>query len=484
MTDLFRIPASMPTSPLNFIGGEWVAGNGAMLARHCPATGDIVWSGNAATTDQVAHAVQTARTAFRGWSAHAQSERQAILVRYAEQLRVRRADIATAISRDMGKLISESLAEADAMSAKVSVAISAQADRAGEQCRPTDFGRLELTHRPHGVLAVLGPFNFPGHLPNGHIVPALLAGNTCVFKPSELAPSVAPIMVEAFETAGLPTGCLNLVQGGRDTGGALLNCDIDGLLFTGSEAAGRFIHKHFAGRPEVVLALELGGNNPIIIWEPADVETAADLAIQSAYLTTGQRCSCARRLILPAGTFARRVIESIAGRAQNLPIGPWHQEDAFMGPLVSADAARKAVAFQDLLTRSGGRQIVSLRQPDPRFGFATAGLIDMQAGAAPDEECFAPLLQIYQADKLEGAIDLANATRFGLSASLVCEDDDIWQRVRQEVRAGILNLNRPTVGASSQLPFGGPGRSGNLRPGGYYAADYCAWPQASQISAR
>ncbi|PKP82812.1 MAG: succinylglutamate-semialdehyde dehydrogenase [Alphaproteobacteria bacterium HGW-Alphaproteobacteria-18] len=469
-------------SSLSYIGGKWIAGKGTPWVRTCPATGEIVWSGHAATPEQVTRAVQAARAAFPDWAARPQSEREAVLIRYAEQLRARRESLAIAISRDMGKLITESMSEADSMSAKIAVSIAAQAERAGEYSQATDFGRLELTHRPHGVMAVFGPFNFPGHLPNGHIVPALLAGNTCIFKPSELAPSVAPIMVDAFEAAGLPAGCLNLIQGGRETGAALLNSDINGLLFTGSEATGRYFHKHFAGRPEVILALELGGNNPLIIWEPADIETAAEIAIQSAYVTTGQRCSCARRIILPAGEFGNRVAALIAERVRHLAIGSWHQKDAFMGPLVSPDAAEKAVAFQARLVASGGGLIVPLQHADPHLGFVTAGLLEMPSVCAPDEECFAPLLQIYRASDLETAIDLGNATRFGLSASLVCEDIHIWEKVRLQLRAGILNLNRPTVGASSHLPFGGPGLSGNLRPGGYYAADYCAWPQASQIS--
>lgn len=472
---------SDPTSSMCFIAGKWLTGGGDLVTRGCPATGERVWSGYAATPDQVAAAIDAARAAFPSWAARPRQQREAILTRYAEELRLRRDSLAIAISRDMGKLLTEALAEADTMVAKIAVSIAAQAERAGDHSLPADFGRLELTHRPHGVMAVFGPFNFPGHLPNGHIVPALLAGNTCVFKPSELAPSVAPIMVAAFEAAGLPAGCLNLVQGGRDTGDALLNSDINGLLFTGSEATGRFFHKHFAGRPEVILALELGGNNPLIIWEPADVAASAEIAVQSAYLTTGQRCTCARRLIVPAGAFGDRVVEEIAERVRNLEIGPWHQETAFMGPLVSAAAAKKAVEFQAGLVAAGARPILPLQQTVPHLGFVTAGLLE-STSRAPDEECFAPLLQIYRAGDLNTAIGLANATRFGLSASLVCADEGIWQKVRLQLRSGILNLNRPTVGASSQLPFGGPGLSGNFRPGGYYAADYCAWPQASQIA--
>lgn len=473
---------NIETHGSSFLAGDWVEGFGGAFTSTCPATGETVWRGQSASADQVSDAVQAARAAFAHWSRRPLLERREILDRYAEALLARREQMALAISRDMGKLLTESRAEVSSMAAKVAISSEAQAERAGERCRLTDFGRQVLTHRPHGVMGVLGPFNFPGHLPNGHIVPALLAGNTCVFKPSELAPSVAPIIMEAFTAAGLPAGCVNLVQGDRTTGAALIASDLDGLLFTGSEKTGRFLHAHFAGRPDVILALELGGNNPLIVWDPADVDHAADLAIQSAFITTGQRCSCARRLILPKGRFGDRVFEAIADRVRTLHSGAWHDENAFMGPLVTAEAARHAVAFQESLIASGGQSVIPLEQLDKALGFVKAGLIEMKGVLPVDEECFAPLLQVYRVGTIDEAVTLANATRFGLSASLVCEDENIWREIAPCIRAGILNLNCATTGASSALPFGGPGLSGNLRPGGYYAADYCAWPQASQIA--
>ena len=467
---------------MNLLGGAWAEGQSDAFVSTCPATGETVWSGHAASADQVSEAVQAARLAFNDWSQRSLSDRRSILESYARELRTRQEEIATAISRDMGKLISEARSEADAMEAKIAISIVAQAERAGSRSQPTDFGTLQLTHRPHGVMAVFGPYNFPGHLPNGHIVPALLAGNTCVFKPSELAPSVAPIMMEAFASAGLPPGCINLVQGGRTTGAALLNTDIDGLLFTGSEKTGRFFHAHYSGRPDIILALELGGNNPLIIWDPADIELAADIAVQSAFITTGQRCSCARRLILPNDRIGDTVLEAISERARNITIGAWYDDSAFMGPLVSAEAAKKAVEFQAQLLASGGEPVVALKQLDKHLGFVTAAVIQMNEAPPPDEECFAPVLQVYRVDNLDEAVALANATRFGLSAGFVSKDEGLWRRISSHLRAGILNFNRPTTGASSHLPFGGPGMSGNQRPGGYYAADYCAWPQASQVA--
>lgn len=466
-----------------YVDGAWQTGQGAAFESKCPATGEIVWAGHAAGAAQVKDAVQSARKAFQDWSRRPQNDRTNILEAYAIELGERSEQIALAISRDMGKALWESRGEANAMRGKVAISIQAQVERAGSKMDAADFGSTHLTHRAHGVMAVFGPFNFPGHLPNGHIVPALLAGNTCVFKPSELAPSVAEIIAEAFTAAGLPEGCLNVVNGGRETGGALLDSDISGLLFTGSAQTGTFFHKHFGGRPEVILALEMGGNNPLIIWDPVNVEAAADIAAQSSFLTTGQRCSCARRIILPVGTFGDAVVDAIVERSKGLTIGMYNEDDVFMGPLVSEAAADHAVEFQMNLSKAGGKSLRRLKRMDRGGGFVTAGVMDVtNAHYIPDEELFGPMMQIVRVGSFDEAIQRANDTKFGLSGGLVSDDDHLWIQAHREMRVGILNRNRPTAGASGAMPFGGPGLSGNFRPGAYYAADYCAWPQASQVS--
>lgn len=466
-----------------YIDGRWMDGTDDWFEKLNPATGESAWDGQASSSDQVTDAVNSARRAQADWARRPQHDRTVILEAYAEEVTKRADRIAEAISQDMGKTAWEAKAEAGAMAGKVAISIKAQVERAGTSYSEAAFGSLHMTHRPHGVMAVFGPFNFPGHLPNGHIVPALLAGNTCVFKPSELAPSVAPVMAEAFEAAGLPEGVLNIVQGGRETGAALLDADINGLLFTGSAQTGLFFHKHFAGRPEVILALEMGGNNPLIVWEPAEVDAAADIAAQSAFLTTGQRCSCARRVILPTGKWGDKVVDAIVARAKALKIGDHTEEGAFMGPLVSEQAADNAIEFQMMLSKKGGKTLRRLKRMDRGGGFVTAGVIDVtDATDIPDEELFGPLMQVIRVESFDEAIQRANDTRYGLSGGLVSDDDALWLRAHAEMKAGILNRNRPTAGASGAMPFGGPGLSGNFRPGAYYAADYCAWPQASQVS--
>ena len=441
----------------------------------CPATGDIVWEGQAASAAEVHAAVQKARKAFTDWSLTSFDHRAQIAQKYAQVLRENAESIALAISRDMGKPLWEARTEAGAMANKVAVSIQSYEERTPTRVTET----TRLAHRPHGVMAVFGPFNFPGHLPNGHIIPSLLAGNTVVFKPSELTPQVAEIMARCWAEAGLPDGVLNVVQGARETGAALLDAEIDGLLFTGSAATGTFFHKHFAGRPEVILALEMGGNNPLIMQEPVDVEAAASLAFMSGFITSGQRCTCARRLILPTGGFGDAVVEAIQAKIAAVKIGRWDIDDIFMGPVVSPQAAEVAIKFEADLIGRGGSSLTALERDG---AFLRPGLIDVTGIDVPDEELFAPFVQIIRVQDLDAAITSANDTRFGLASGLICEAETVWDHARPRLRAGIVNWNKPTTGAASTLPFGGPGLSGNHRPAAYYAADYCAWPQAGQVS--
>jgi len=445
-----------------------------------PATGDPVWAGPVADAAAAAAAVARARAAAPGWARRPLADRIALARAYAGVLDTRREDIARLISRETGKLLWEARTEVTAMIGKVDISIRAQAERAGTSETAQPFGRAVLRHHPHGVMAVLGPYNFPGHLPNGHIVPALIAGNAVVFKPSELTPGVGAAMVDAWHAAGLPTNVLQVLQGGRDTGAALIDQDIDGLLFTGSAAAGRHFRRAFVDRPGVILALELGGNNPLVVWdETADPEILANLVVHSAFVTTGQRCSCARRLIVPEGAAGDALVAALIDLTARLPIGAG-EDTAFMGPLISAQAAQGARTALAGLIAAGCRVLLD-RNTIAGRGDAFFGpvLLDATGVAVPDAEIFAPVLSIVRVPDFTGAIAAANATAFGLSAGLLAADPALWHRFVTEIRAGVVNWNRPTTGAASAAPFGGLGESGNHRPSAYYAADYCAYPVAS-----
>ena len=460
-----------------FINGQWLQGEAELLRSLSPADQAVLWEKNTATEMQVAQAVASARAAQPLWAGMSQLQRNDIVERFAALLEEQRELMATAIARETGKPLWEADTEVTAMKNKIAISIRAQQQRAGDWQRDT----LALSHRPHGVMAVYGPYNFPGHLPNGHIVPALLAGNTLVFKPSEQTPLVAEITVQLWQQAGLPVGVINLLQGAADVGIALAQQAIDGVLFTGSSRTGIALHRQFAGRPEVLLALEMGGNNPLIVGDVADLSATAWTIVQSAFITAGQRCTCARRLILPRGERGDAVIRELLNVISRLRIDHWNaQPAAFMGSLISADVTKALLDAQQHLIDLGGKPL-RVMQACPSLGAAylSPGLIDMSdAKNVPDEEWFGPLLQIYRYADFSEAMYLANNTRYGLAAGLLSDDVAQQQEFIAQIHAGVISINQPTAGASSELPFGGVGGSGNHRPSAFYAADYCAWPQA------
>ncbi|WP_225033974.1 succinylglutamate-semialdehyde dehydrogenase [Paraburkholderia sp. XV] len=470
-----------------FIDGEWVAGTGHAFASRNPGTGATVWEGNSASAEDVDRAVMSARRAFALWSAVSLDERVAVVRRFAALINERKETIGEAIGRETGKPLWEARTEVASMAAKVDISVQSYNERTGERRAAMADGTAVLRHRPHGVVAVFGPYNFPGHLPNGHIVPALIAGNAVVFKPSELAPGVARATVEVWRDAGLPAGVLNLVQGEKDTGVALANHrQIDGLFFTGSSDTGTLLHKQFGGRPEIVLALEMGGNNPLVVAPVADLDAAVHHTIQSAFLSAGQRCTCARRIFVPNDAFGDQFLARLVEVSSRIAVGEYNADpQPYMGAVISARAAARLVEAQSRLIADGAKPLLKMEQRDPKHGFVSPAILDVtNVSNLPDEEHFGPLAQIVRYGSFDDAISGANDTEFGLSAGLLADDEALWTHFQRAIRAGIVNWNRPTNGASSAAPFGGTGRSGNNRPSAYYAADYCAYPMASVESAQ
>jgi len=462
----------------HFINGEWQPGSAETLSKHNPVSGEILWQGNAASAAQVAAACEAARAAFPAWARLPFAARQARVEDFARLLERDKTELAAIIARETGKPRWETLTEVQAMINKVAISVKAYHTRTGEKAE----GESSLRHRPHGVLAVFGPYNFPGHLPNGHIVPALLAGNCVLFKPSELTPATAEKTVQLWQEAGLPAGTLALLQGGRDTGQALAQAEqIDGLLFTGSAATGYHLHRQFAGQPEKMLALEMGGNNALIVEDPADIDGAVHIAIQSAFITAGQRCTCARRLLVKRGAAGDAFLQRLVEVSARLKPAAWDAEpQPFMGSVISPAAAGQIFAAWQQRVELGGKVLLAMHWPDRDSAIITPGIIDMTGVAGlPDEEVFGPLLQVIRYDHYAQAIGLANDTRYGLSCGLVSPQRDQFDQLLLEARAGIVNWNKPLTGAASSAPFGGVGASGNHRASAWYAADYCAWPMAS-----
>jgi len=448
-----------------------------------PATGAVVWQGRAATAADVAAAIATARAAQPAWERLPVAARITYLEACARELETHGAKVAAAISAETGKPRWEARGEVASMVAKVPATIAAWRARRSDTVDDHDASQITATrYRAHGVLAVIGPFNFPGHLPHGHIVPALLAGNTVVFKPSEFTPACGAAMQDVWRRAGLPPGVVNLVQGGRDTGAALTaHPDHDGILFTGSFATGIALRQALAADPGKILALEMGGNNPLVVHDVADADAAATLTILSAFLTAGQRCSCARRLVVTAGPQGDAFLARLVTRMAAIRVGlPADEPEPFMGPVIHETAARRLLAVQDDLITRGGVPLVRMEPRRDRLTLLAPGVIDVTAVAdREDTEWFGPLLQLIRVPDFEAAIAEANATAYGLVAGLLCDQRECYETFRERVRAGVVNWNQQTTGASGRLPFGGVGKSGNHRPSGAFAIDCCSYPVAS-----
>ncbi len=466
------------------IAGQWQQGSGATLTKLAPEDQSVLWQAPSAGAAEVQAACAAARGAFYAWSHRPLAERIACVQRFAALLEAQKEALATLISRETSKPLWETRTEVQAMMGKAGISIEAYSERTGQRETAMPDGKALLRHKPHGVMAVFGPYNFPGHLPNGHIIPALIAGNTVVFKPSELTPATAELTVKLWLQAGIPDGVINLIQGGKETGQALLeNRDIDGVLFTGSASTGFHFHRYLSGQPEKMLALEMGGNNALIVADVTDSDAALNVIIQSAFISAGQRCTCARRLLVKRGAEGDALLQRLVEASARIRSGKWDAEpQPFMGGVISLQAAQGMLAAQDKLEELGGNILLRLRQPDPRSTVLTPGIIDVTGLDVPDEEYFGPLLTVIRYDTFDEAIRIANHTRYGLAAGLISADPALFAQLADEARAGIVNWNKPLTGASSKAPFGGVGASGNHRASAWYAADYCAWPMASLVS--
>lgn len=471
----------MNKTTTHYINGEWIEGAGEGFTSINPADASIVWSGTQATEEEIKAAYDSARNALPQWAALSLQARFQYLKNFSQQVEKKRQILTDLISKESGKPLWEAATEVSAVIGKIDLSLKSYQQRTTEQQMEQTEGSGYLRYKPHGVVAVLGPFNFPAHLSNGHIVPALLAGNTVIYKPSELTPAVAELIIGCWHEAGLPAGVLNCIQGNAICAKTLLQQNIQGVYFTGSYRTGLQIHQSFSLRPDVILALEMGGNNPLIIDKIEDQSTAIYYTILSTMLSAGQRCSCARRVLIKDNETGDKFLQQLIQACQNLRVGPYSdQPEPFMGPVISYTHALNHLKSQQSLQQVGGNLLLSMKLLAENTGLLTPGIIDMtKVNNPPDEEIFAPFVQIFRYQHFEQALQIANQTKYGLAAGLFSDDPLRYQQFYQTIRAGLINWNRPTTGAASNLPFGGIGQSGNHRPSAYFAADYCAYPIAS-----
>ena len=489
----------------NLIGGRWIRVPGDAMTSRMPATpARVTWSG----TPELGHvdeAVAAARHAGSAWAGAGVEFRRRVLLAF-KSLVESHVDALTALIRDeTGKPTWDARAEAQLIAAKVDVTLEEGPHAA--MSRVTSFETpLTATRtgrcwfRPHGVMAVVGPFNFPAHLPNGHIVPALAMGNTVVFKPSDKAPACGQLLAEllqrALESCDAPPGVMNLVHGGADVASRLVSHEgLDGVLFTGSWAVGRRIVLANLDRPGRILALEMGGNSPAAILPDADLDQAVAECVRSAFVTAGQRCTCTRRLVVHRAV-ADEVMARLDRAAGSLLVGdPSSEPPVFMGPVIDDSARRTLLTAHDALASARGSTAVRpMRAIDLPGGgwYVSPGLMRVERftrsepGAAirsggDDVEVFGPLLRVAVCDTPEEMLEQCNATAYGLAAAVFTRSEQ-WTRMFVDgLRAGCINVNTGTAGASSRLPFGGLGLSGNHRPAGAFSVDYCAHPVAGMF---
>lgn len=459
------------------------AAGGAEVVSHNPARpGEEVFRARTASMSEVDAALSRAREGLHTWSCDGFEARRNTLLRWQAEVRGSAEVLARVITAEMGKTLAESRLEVNSVIDKVTITLDESLlSRTREFTVSAGAGRVgRCAFRPHGVMAVIGPFNFPAHLPNGHFVPALLLGNTVVFKPSEKCPGVGHLIGEMARRAGFPSGVFQVVQGGAGVASHLVSHpEVDGVLFTGSWPVGRRIMEANLDHPGRMLALEMGGSSAAIVCEDAWLKQAVIECVRSAFATTGQRCTCTRRVIV-AESIADRFIPALCKAASTLLVGPGDaKEPVFMGPLVSEAARTAALRFQAERARAGAGILVRGSPLDRDGWFMTPSVLRVPRFVHElDEEVFGPVLQVAVASDDDDAITQANATHFGLAASVFTASEGRFRAMAPRIRAGCVNWNTGTAGASSKLPFGGLGRSGNHRPAAAFAGDYCVFPVA------
>ncbi len=436
--------------------------------------------------DHVDRAVQAARAAYLPWAHLGLEKRKEHLLRLKEVFLAGAAEVTEIIARETGKPLWEAKTEAAALASKIDITLNFSMKLVDEEVVPNALPGVNgyIRYKPRGVMSVIGPFNFPAHLPNGHIIPALATGNTVVFKPSDKTPATGQWMAEAFAKAQFPPGVFNLVQGQAEVGKRLVNHEsVDAVLFTGSYEVGLKIKQDTVSQYWKLLALEMGGKNATVVWEDADIKKAVYETLIGAFMTAGQRCSCTSRVILHR-KIRDQFVDEFYANAKKIKIGHF-RDDVFMGPLISSDSLEKFLRYQEIAKREGAESLMRGKALSLDYdGYYVTPSINLVHKFDPTSvyqksEIFGPNVAIFTVDDFDEALTINNASNFGLVMSLFTKNRALYEKALIEAQVGVLNLNRTTNGASSKLPFGGMNKSGNDRPSGHFAVKYTTVPVAS-----
>ncbi len=454
-----------------------------MIVSYNPSDGSVLHTYPITPRSHIDTALEHLSNGIGDWALTSIAKRKRLVLSIKRKLIQNKQSLAILIAKENGKPLPEALLEVEGSINKIEMSIEAYQTRQKTVEFTQQNKRFHVGYKPIGVCAVIGPFNFPVHLPLGHIIPALLAGNVVIFKPSEYTTGVGVFLSELLWQAGCPKSVFQLVIGkGKEGAYVVKHSLVNGVFFTGGYATGKRIASVVSAMPEKLLALEMGGNNPLVVSSYKQLDPLIDMIVRSAFLTTGQRCTCARRLILVRKKRNRPIVEALVRKVSQLTVGAYDEEPApFMGPVISKQAKSTIMKQYRMMVDSGATDLLALQSPRSGGYFLRPGILDITncASQLPDTECFGPLLLIQWVDSFEAAVEAANATEYGLSASLISVSKQEFKTFYHEVKAGVINWNQPTNGASSKLPFGGVGKSGNYRPSGYVVSDFCSYPVAS-----
>lgn len=464
----------------NFINGIWKQGSGDRLVSFSPNNNQPIWEGYSSTSEDINTCVSLAIKALPVWSNMDVEQRITYLQKYVEIVKENAEHLAEVISIEIGKPLWESKTEVSAIIGKLTPSISAYNLRNAERINELAYGISKTHFKPIGVVAVIGPYNFPGHMANGHIIPALISGNTVIFKPSEKGALTAEFLMKLWEKAELPKGVINMLQGDANTGELLVSHNgINGVFFTGSYSVGSKIQR-ICGTNKMC-ALEMGGNSPLVVWDSEDIDAAVLSTIQSAFITAGQRCSAARRVIIPNNIFGNKFADRLVEISRNIRVGQYTDNpEPFFGPLRSKEMVDAVLREQETLLSQGGISMLKSIRMSMGDCFVSPGIIDItNISEKQDNELIAPFIKIIRVNTFNEAIDEANNTEYGLAAGIITEDKTLYQKFSTNVHAGLINWNQQLTGAVGTAPFGGIKKSGNYRPSGYFAVDYCVYAVAS-----
>lgn len=438
----------------------------------------------------VAEAVEAARLAFQEWKDAPLSSRVETLNKFKAALKKRAAEFEEIIIAEAGKARWEAKQEVDALSNKIDISIQSGLSMLEKIGEVANSATSRIRWLPRGVCAVLGPFNFPIHLANGHIVPALLTGNTVIFKPSELTPACASLYAEAAKEAEFPPGVFQMLPGGAETGVKLLeHPDVRGVFFTGSYEVGKKITEILLKTREdlsVLSALEMGGKNATIVHQDADLMKATTEIIVSAYATAGQRCSSTSRVLIHESIYDD-VKAKLLSFAQRVPYGDPADLKTFMGPLIHEKALQKFFAGLTEAKKDGFKPLLESRRVHEKSCIATPSIYESTDPKADTQkalyrdELFGPNMVLVPYRSNEELVDFHERTSYGLVASVFTRNESFFQFCERNLQVGLINWNRGTVGASSKLPFGGMKRSGNNWPAGLFSFFYCVSPQGQLL---